>query len=81
MRDMIIEAFDNVIRREIAEADEVREEIKRRGTYWAGDEIWKLRRQVRALRKAYNRELRGCVMRRFGRQRYSSASWLRPSRQ
>jgi hypothetical protein len=39
MRDLIIEAFDNVIKREIAEADEVREEIKRRGTYWAGDEI------------------------------------------
>jgi hypothetical protein len=29
----------------------VREEMKRRGTYWAGDEIWKLRRQVKALRE------------------------------
>src|SRR5690349_21208103 len=38
---LIIEAFDNVIKRELAEADEVREKIKRRGTYWAGDEIWK----------------------------------------
>jgi hypothetical protein len=51
MRDLIVEAFDNVIKREIAEADEVREEIKRRGTYWAGDEIWMLRREVKALRK------------------------------
>jgi hypothetical protein len=51
MRDTIIEAFKNVIKREVAEADEVREEIKRRGTYWAGDEIWQLRRQVKSLRK------------------------------
>jgi hypothetical protein len=47
----IIHAIDNVIKREIAEADEVREEIKRGGTHWASDEIWKLRRQVAALRK------------------------------
>ncbi len=48
---MIIEAFNAVIKREIAEADEVRAEIKQRGTYWAANEIWKLRRQVVALRK------------------------------
>jgi hypothetical protein len=48
---LIIDAFNAVIDREIAEANEVREEIKRRGTYWAGDEIWKLRRQVASLRK------------------------------
>jgi ubiquinone biosynthesis protein UbiJ len=48
---LIIDAFNNVIKREIAEADEVRAEIKQRGTYWAGDEIWKLRRQVASLRK------------------------------
>ena len=51
MMDLVIQAFDAVIQREVAEADEVREEIKRRGTYWAGDEIWKLRRQVKTLRK------------------------------
>ena len=51
MGDLIVEAFNNLIKREIGEADEVREEIKRRGTYWAGDEIWKLRREVKALRK------------------------------
>lgn len=50
-RDVIIQAFDNVIKREIAEADAVRAEIKQKGTYWAGDEIWKLRRQVASLRK------------------------------
>ena len=48
---LIVRAFDNVIKREIAEADELREEIKRRGTYWAGNEVWKLRRQVASLRK------------------------------
>ena len=51
MRDLIIEAFDSVIRCEIAEADDVRKEIAQRGAYWAGDEIWKLGRQVAALRK------------------------------
>ncbi|MGC0320841.1 ubiquinone biosynthesis protein UbiJ [Bradyrhizobium sp. USDA 326] len=51
MRDLIIEAFDSVIRREIAEANDVRKEIAQRGAYWAGDEIWKLRRQVATLRK------------------------------
>lgn len=47
----IIQAIDNVIKREIAEADEVHEEIKRGGTHRASDEIWKLRWQVAALRK------------------------------
>ncbi|MEY9880618.1 hypothetical protein [Bradyrhizobium sp. USDA 329] len=51
MRDLIVEAFDSVIRREIAEADDVRKEIAQRGAYWAGGEIWKLRRQAAALRK------------------------------
>jgi hypothetical protein len=48
---LIIQAFNNVIKREIAEEDAVRAEIKQRGTYWAGSEIWKLRRQVATLRK------------------------------
>jgi hypothetical protein len=52
MKDLIIQAFDSVIKREIAEADEVRKEIVQRGSYWAGDEIWKLRRQLAALRKS-----------------------------
>jgi len=47
----IVQALDNVIKREIAEAYEVRKEIKAKGTHWAGDEIWTLRRQVAALRK------------------------------
>lgn len=47
----IMRAFENVIKREIAEADEVRQEIKTKGTYWAGDEIWKLRRRVAFLQK------------------------------
>jgi hypothetical protein len=51
MKNLIIQAFDTVIQRELAEEAEVREEIKRRGTYRAAGEIWKLRRQVKALRK------------------------------
>lgn len=50
-RDPIMKAFDEIIRRDIAAADEVRAEIKQRGTYWAGTEIWELRRQVASLRK------------------------------
>ena len=51
MKNLMIQAFDTVIQRELAEEAEVREEIKRRGSYWAASEIWKLRRQVKALRK------------------------------
>jgi hypothetical protein len=50
-KDLIIQAFDAVIQRELAEEAEVREEIKQHGKYWAASEIWKLRRQVKALRK------------------------------
>ena len=48
---LILEAFNNVIKREIAEANEVRAEIAQKGTHWAGAEIWKLRRTVKALRE------------------------------
>ena len=51
MRDLIIEAFKNVVDRELADEALVRDEIKQRGTYWAASEIWKLRRQVKSLRK------------------------------
>ncbi|MGY2920543.1 Mg2+ and Co2+ transporter CorA [Bradyrhizobium sp. USDA 3262] len=50
--ELIMEAFNNVIQRELAEEDAVRDEIKQRGTYWAASEIWKLRRQVASLRRA-----------------------------
>jgi hypothetical protein len=43
--------FKKVIDREIAEEALVRDEIKQRGSYWAASEIWKLRRQVKSLRK------------------------------
>jgi hypothetical protein len=56
---LIMDAFNRVIDREIAEANEVREEIKRRGTYWAGGEIWKLRRQVASLRRQLTEERAG----------------------
>jgi hypothetical protein len=48
---LIIQAFKNVVDREIAEENVVRDEIKQKGTYWAGSEIWKLRRQVQSLRE------------------------------
>lgn len=49
---LIIQAFDRVIQRELEEESAVRDEIKQRGTYWAAREIWTLRRQVAALRRA-----------------------------
>ena len=51
LHKMIIAVFDEAFQRNIAEADEVRKEIAEKGTYWAGGEIWKLRRQVAALRE------------------------------
>ena len=51
MIDLIFQAFNNVLDREFSEQAEVREEIKQRGSYWAASEIWKLRRQVKALRR------------------------------
>lgn len=50
MKDPVTHAFENIFKQEIAEADEVRKEIAERGTYWAGDQIWSLRRTVAALR-------------------------------
>jgi hypothetical protein len=47
----IVQAFDNVIKREDLEKAEVRKEVETKGTNWAGDEIWSLRRQVASLRK------------------------------
>jgi hypothetical protein len=55
LHNLIIGVFNEGFARDQREADEVREEIKRRGTYWAGDEIWKLRRQVASLQKQLER--------------------------
>ena len=55
MKNLIIQAFDTVIQRELAEEAEVREEMKRRGTYWAAGEIWKLRRQGQGATQAARR--------------------------
>jgi hypothetical protein len=44
--DPIIRAMNQIMQREFDEQDACREEIKQRGTYWAGLEIWKLRRDV-----------------------------------
>ncbi|MBP1297421.1 hypothetical protein [Bradyrhizobium elkanii] len=52
MGELIVEAFNRVLDREFAEQSIVRDEIGRRGTYWAASEIWKLRRQVASLRRA-----------------------------
>jgi hypothetical protein len=47
----IMKVFNEGFERDLAEAAKIREEIKRRGTYWAGNEIWDLRRAVASLRK------------------------------
>jgi hypothetical protein len=48
--DPIIRALNRIIQREFDEQYACREEIKQRGTYWAGRELWELRRQVKQLR-------------------------------
>lgn len=44
--DPIIRALNRMVQREFDEQDACRAEIKERGTYWAGREIWELRRQA-----------------------------------
>jgi len=51
LHNLIIQVFNEGFERDRAQADAVRAEIKQKGTYWAGDEIWQLRRQVAILRK------------------------------
>lgn len=41
--------------RYVAERDEIKAEIERRGTYWAADEIQNLRREVKRLAAALER--------------------------
>jgi hypothetical protein len=60
MNDLLLEAFKSVLDRELAEEALVRDEIKDRGTYWAASEIWKLRRQVKSLRKQLSERGAGC---------------------
>jgi hypothetical protein len=55
LHNLIISVFNEGFERDRAAADQVRTEIKARGTYWAGDEIWKLRRQVKSLREQFDR--------------------------
>lgn len=50
LHELIIGVFNEGFERDRAAADAVRAEIKQRGTYWAGTEIWELRRQVKSLR-------------------------------
>lgn len=55
LHKLLVEALDIVVKRESEEAreglDQVRAEIKRKGSHWASDVIWTLRRQVAALEK------------------------------
>lgn len=51
LHNLIISVLNEGFERDRAAADAVRAEIKQRGTYWAGNEIWELRRQVASLRK------------------------------
>jgi hypothetical protein len=51
LHELIIGAFNRVFEQERAEEAEVRGEIAKHGTWWTASEIWKLRRQVKSLRK------------------------------
>lgn len=51
LHELIIGAFNEGFERDQRETDAVRQEIKQRGTYWAGGEIWQLRKTVASLRK------------------------------
>lgn len=52
LHNLIIGVFNEGFERDRKEADKVREEIKQRGTYWAGDEIATLRRRLVSARAA-----------------------------
>jgi hypothetical protein len=51
LHNLIIGVFNEGFERDSKEREKVREEIKQRGTWWAGTEIWELRRTVASLRK------------------------------
>lgn len=51
LHNLIIGVLNEGFERDSTQRDLVRQEIKQRGTYWAGTEIWELRRQVAGLRK------------------------------
>lgn len=49
LHDLIVRVLDEGFAKDQAEEALIRDEIKRCGTFWAGHEIWQLRRQVAAL--------------------------------
>lgn len=51
LHDLIIRVLDEGFAKDQAEEASIRDEIKRCGTFWAGHEIWQLRRQVVSLRE------------------------------
>jgi hypothetical protein len=51
LHDVIIGVFNEGIERDLKAQEAVRDEIKQHGTWWAGSEIWELRRQVASLRR------------------------------
>lgn len=50
LHNLIIGVFNEGFERDSKEREKVREEIKQKGTWWAGTEIWELRRSVASLR-------------------------------
>lgn len=52
LHNLIIGVFNDAFEHDRKEADKVRDEIKQRGTYWAGDEIATLRRRLASARAA-----------------------------
>lgn len=57
LHDLIIGVMNEGFERDAVQRELVRGEIKQRGTYWAADEIWKLRRQVVSLRSQLQRRV------------------------
>lgn len=51
LHDLIVRVLDEGFARDQQEEALIRDEIKRCGTFWAGHEIWQLRRQVKSLQE------------------------------
>lgn len=57
LHELIIRVLDEGFARDQAEEALIRDEIKQCGTFWAGHEIWQLRRQVKSLQAITERQV------------------------
>lgn len=56
LHNAIMSVFNEGFERDRQQREVVREEIKQRGSYWAAQEIWELRRSVKSLRARLDRQ-------------------------